>query len=93
VFVSLAHSPALETPPDAPSPLLADTLVRWTPHGISRLSGIDPDAQAIARALGRVRRVAAQERRDAVAASSSESGGSALGSLGSSERWAQVNGP
>jgi hypothetical protein len=92
VFVSLAHSPALETPPDAPSPLVADTLVRWTPHGISRLSGMDPDAQAIARALGRVRKAAAEERREATA-SSAEAGASPFGSLGSSERWAEVSGP
>jgi len=86
VFVALAHSPALETPPDAPSPLLSDTLVRWTPTGTVRISGVDPDAQAIERALGRVRKTAAQERRAAAAAA--EAAGSPLGS---SERWPAVS--
>jgi hypothetical protein len=88
VFVSLAHSPALETPPNAPSPLVADTLVRWTPAGTLRISGGDDDAQAIQRALGRARKAAAQERRAAAAAFSN--GGSPLGS---SERWAEISGP
>lgn len=88
VFVALAHSPALETPPDAPSPLIAETLVRWTRGGTVRVSAVDPDAQAIERALGRVRKVAAQERR--AAAAGFEAGGSPLGS---SERWAEVSAP
>jgi hypothetical protein len=71
VFVPLAHSPALETPPDAPSPLVADTLVRWTPNGTSRVSGADRDAASIQRALGRVRKVAVQEWRAAAASNGS----------------------
>ena len=54
-FVAIAHSPALDTPPGAPSPLVADVLVRWTPHGALRLSPDDVDAASIERALGRVR--------------------------------------
>jgi hypothetical protein len=81
VFVALAHSPALETPPDAPSPLVADTLVRWTPAGTFRISDADPDAASILRALGRVRKSAVQEWREAARAASGKS------SLGSSEGW------
>jgi hypothetical protein len=55
-FVSIAHSPALETPPGAPSPLVADVLVRWTPRGTTPVGPDDRDAASIDRALGRVRR-------------------------------------
>ena len=55
-FVSIAHSPALDTPPDGPSPLVADVLVRWTPQGAVRVSSGDPDGASIERALDRVRR-------------------------------------
>ena len=58
-FESIAHSPALETPPGGPSPRVADELVRWTPAGTRRVLPGDPDADAIARALGRMRRAAA----------------------------------
>jgi len=68
VFIALAHSPALETPPGAPSPLVADTLVRWTPNGTSRVSAVDQDAESIQRALGRVRKAAAHEWRAETAA-------------------------
>ena len=51
-FLPVAHSPALETPPATPSPVVADTLVRWTPRGVVPLSPSDPDVPAIARALG-----------------------------------------
>jgi hypothetical protein len=81
-FVAIAHSPALDTPPGAPSPILADVLVRWTPQGTLRVSPDDADAASIERALGRVRREAAtegaREWRDA---------GSAGAPLGSSPRW------
>ncbi|HEX8791527.1 MAG TPA: DUF4912 domain-containing protein [Polyangiaceae bacterium] len=80
-FDSLSHSPSLETPPGSPSPLVADVLVRWTPTGASRVQPGDPDAAAIERALGRVRREAAHARQSGMA------GGSALGS---SERWANA---
>ncbi len=77
-FVPIAHSPALETPPGAPSPLLADVLVRWTPQGAVPIGAGDRDAVAIERALGRARREAARELRAELAGSPQ----------GSSERWA-----
>jgi hypothetical protein len=80
-FESIAHSPALETPPDSPSPLVADVLVRWTPAGTSRIQPGDPDAGTIERALGRMRREAARARQSGL-------NGGSLG--GSSERWASV---
>jgi hypothetical protein len=80
-FESIAHSPSLETPPGSPSPLVADVLVRWTPTGAARVQPGDPDAAAIERALGRVRREAARARQSGMI------GGSALGS---SERWAMA---
>ena len=61
-FAPIAHSPALETPPGAPSPVVADVLVRWTSKGTARLAPGDPDAAAIERALGRVRLEAARAR-------------------------------
>jgi uncharacterized protein DUF4912/tetratricopeptide repeat protein len=54
-WTPIAHSPALETPPDSPSPLLADVLVRWTPAGAFPVSRDDADAASIERALGRAR--------------------------------------
>jgi hypothetical protein len=60
-FVAVAHSPALDTPPGAPSPLVADVLVRWTPQGTSLVSRSDEDAASIDRALQRVRRQSASE--------------------------------
>jgi hypothetical protein len=60
-FVAIAHSPALDTPPGAPSPLVADVLVRWTPQGALRFSREDGDAASIERALQRVRRNLATE--------------------------------
>jgi len=79
-FLPMAHSPALETPPDAPSPLVADVLVRWTPRGTAPVSPSDPDAGAIDRALGRVRRDAARawRGREVVPVD---------GPAGSSEKW------
>lgn len=74
-FVAVAHSPALETPPGAPSPLVGDVLVRWTPAGTSRVSPHDGDAEAIDRALGRMRREldrARRERREGESLGSSE---------------------
>jgi hypothetical protein len=78
-FVPIAHSPALETPPGAPSPLLADVLVRWTPQGATPLAADDRDAASIERALGRARREAARARRAELANHP----------LGASERWAR----
>jgi hypothetical protein len=80
-FVAIAHSPALDTPPGAPSPLVADILVRWTPHGTVRVSRSDGDAASIERALQGVRRQAAVD----VARSWGDATGQAP--LGSSERW------
>ncbi|MGD0524113.1 MAG: DUF4912 domain-containing protein [Polyangiaceae bacterium] len=76
-FVPLAHSPALETPPDGPSPLVADSLVRWTPEGPVPVRPGDPDAVTIERALGLVRREETLARLG-------------KGFLGSSERWMHV---
>ncbi len=83
-FVPIAHSPALETAPDGPSPLVADVLVRWTPRGTVPVVPADRDAAAIDRALGRVRRDAAQawRGREVVPVE---------GPAGSSEKW--VNAP
>ncbi len=50
-FLSIAQSPALETPPGAPSPISADVLVRWTPKGTARIAPDDPDAPTITHAL------------------------------------------
>jgi hypothetical protein len=64
VFVPVAHSPALETPPGAPSPLVADTLVRWTGRGFAAITNADRDAKSIERAVTRVRRDAALAERE-----------------------------
>ena len=80
-FESIAHSPALETPPDSPSPLVADVLVRWTPAGTARVQPGDPDAGAIERAVGRMRREAARARQAGL--------NGRLG--GSSEQWATAS--
>lgn len=81
-FLPVAHSPALDTPPGAPSPLVADVLVRWTPQGAERIGAEDRDAASIERALGRV-------RREAVRIDRARRGD---GFLGSSERWAYAPG-
>lgn len=62
VFVPIAHSPALETPPGEPSHTLADTLVRWTPRGAILVEAGDNDAASIERALGWARIQAARAR-------------------------------
>jgi hypothetical protein len=80
-FIAIAHSPALDTPPGAPSPLIADILVRWTPHGTIRVSHDDGDAASIERALRSVRRQAAAD----VARTWGEVTGHAP--HGSSEHW------
>ena len=54
-FVPIAHSPALDTPSEAQSPLAADALLRWTPDGMVAVASGDRDAAAIGRALGRMR--------------------------------------
>jgi hypothetical protein len=61
-FIAVAHSPALETPPGEPSPILAEALVRWTPRGAIPLGASDRDASSIERALGLARTRAGRER-------------------------------
>jgi len=80
-FAAIAHSPALETPADGPSPLVADVLVRWTPRGAVPVQPGDRDAAAIERALGLVR------REETLARLGARNGN---GFLGSSERWMHV---
>jgi hypothetical protein len=81
VFVPIAHSPALDTPPGAPSPLVADVLVRWTPAGSLRVSHRDGDAAGIERALQRARRQTTAD----LARSWADAGRHPP--FGSSERW------
>jgi hypothetical protein len=85
-FVSIAHSPALDTPPDGPSPLLGDVLVRWTPQGAARVSAEDRDSASIARALERAR-----SDRGVASLAGWPAGGprspDSTSSGGSSERW------
>ncbi|HEY4014612.1 MAG TPA: DUF4912 domain-containing protein [Polyangiaceae bacterium] len=83
-FLPIAHSPALENPPGAPSPLVADVLVRWTPDGVVPVSAGDRDAVVIERALGRIRQDDARVWRGQEVVPTDGLGGS-------SERW--VNAP
>ncbi|HEY3822522.1 MAG TPA: DUF4912 domain-containing protein [Polyangiaceae bacterium] len=76
-FAPIAHSPALEIPADGPSPLVADTLVRWTPQGAVPVRPGDRDAAVIERALGLVRRDETLIRLR-------------HGFLGSSDRWMHI---
>ena len=62
VFLPIAHAPALETPPGAPCPVLAEAFVRWTPRGLTKVTPRDMDYASIGRALGRL-----QPRRDGAA--------------------------
>ncbi|WP_394826442.1 DUF4912 domain-containing protein [Pendulispora albinea] len=52
-FVSVAHSPTLEVPPGAASPILAESLVRWTTQGIFAVDPDEEGAESIRRAMGR----------------------------------------
>jgi hypothetical protein len=81
-FLSIAHSSALETPPGMPSPLLADVLVKWTPHGATLVGDEDDGAEQLEKALGRARSDAAR------AAGRAGRGGAGQRPLGSSERAA-----
>jgi len=79
VFVPIAHSAALETPPGSPSLLVAETLVRWTQDGARAIAQSEHEAPAIERAVGRVRSEAALAERERAFDQSPQ---------GSSERWA-----
>jgi hypothetical protein len=61
VFVSIAHSPALETPPGEASHATAETMLRWTPRGAVPVEAGAADADGIERALGRARVLAAKQ--------------------------------
>jgi hypothetical protein len=63
MFLSVAHSPALETASGAPSALVGDSLLRWTPDGAIPVAKEDPDAPSIERAVERVRRDTARSLR------------------------------
>ena len=62
-FVAIAHSPALDTPPGAPSPLVADTLVRNGPAPGRSVSHEDGDAATIVERAPKSRRQAAATSR------------------------------
>ncbi|MGA3119318.1 MAG: DUF4912 domain-containing protein [Polyangiaceae bacterium] len=81
VFVPVAHSPALEIPEGATYPLLATSLVRWTPAGVHPVAAHDRDSSSIERAVARVRRNAAAEERVRRAPEIDR---------GNSERWAET---
>jgi len=100
-FVSIAHSPALETPPGAAAPVVADVLVRWTPNGAFPIARTDPAVARLDPAPHRPRRGAGglmdperYENRAPVArhASGAPAGvhGAPLEPMGSSERWAEA---
>jgi hypothetical protein len=69
-FVSIAHAPAVETPPGAPSPLLADAIVRVTPEGaplVAPLDGLGTPMErllALARTTQTLRRIAESGARE-----------------------------
>jgi hypothetical protein len=50
-FLPVAHSPALETPPGFPSPVLAESFVRWTPRGAFRVPVDDVLGTQVAHAV------------------------------------------
>jgi hypothetical protein len=78
VFLPIAHSPALETPPGQPFPSWANALVRWTRDGVLPVGAEDLDAAELARALGiALRRLQAR-------------GLEYTGALGSSEQRARL---
>jgi hypothetical protein len=81
-FLPIAHSPALETPPATASPLLADTLIRWTPLGAIPVQPTDPDVPSIIRALTAATAHAREETSQARAVYDRSAG-----PMGSSERW------
>jgi hypothetical protein len=52
VFVPIAHSSAIETPPDSPSPMLAEAFLAFSPQGLARI-GASTTAEAAAVLGGR----------------------------------------
>jgi hypothetical protein len=69
-FLPIAHSPALETPPGARCPVVAESFVRWTPQGAQPVTARDADFASIGRALERlapVREAVVQATVDAAA--------------------------
>jgi hypothetical protein len=77
-FVPIAHSPALETAPNSPSPITADVLMRWTLRGALPVPAEDREYEAIGRAVGHFNAA----RRAHVGGAAGAAG---LGPLGSSE--------
>ncbi len=51
IFLPVAHSPALETPPGKPCPVVAESFVRWTPQGVQPVTPHDGDFASIGHAL------------------------------------------
>jgi hypothetical protein len=90
VFLPIAHSPALETPPGQPFPSWANLLVRWTKDGAVPVHAEDHDAAELARSLGiALRRLQARGAIPAYALGSSERAARirAGGELSSSSAW------
>jgi hypothetical protein len=52
VFLPIAHSSAIETPPDAPSPMLAEAFLSWSEGGLARIAA-STTAEAVAVIAGR----------------------------------------
>jgi len=53
-FLPASHSPPLEVHPSEASPIVAETLMRWTPEGAAPIRATDADVAGIQRALDRV---------------------------------------
>jgi hypothetical protein len=87
-FVSIAHSPALETPPGAPAQVVADALLRWTATGAVPVSREDPMAHPLVAAVRRARR-GGGGLMDPERHGDRWAPGDGQVPLGSSERWAE----
>ena len=53
VFLPIAHSTAIETPPDAPSPMLTEAFLAWSPEGPPARIAASTPAEAVAVMTGR----------------------------------------
>ena len=53
VFLPIAHSTAIETPPDAPSPMLTEAFFAWSPEGRPARIAASSPAEAVAVITGR----------------------------------------